>query len=314
MNKGCRAADPKRNNMENVADVHVKDIIGWEQHAHAYRQDLVIVDLKGGGAEKTHFRNDGRIRFESLSFFLSRQGTIDININDTDYHFETQVLLDVSEVHIVRDIRLSPDFQGYHILMSKDFEMETMRGFKPVSASKLIERYRNPVELIEKGEGELLAAIVEQLKTNISRSSHRFQAEMIRLELRRFFVESLNIILSRDQKQEEPSRLSREEIIVQFIHLLTKHCKEEHDVAFYASQLCIDARYLSRILKHFDGRSANRWIDEALMKEARLYLHDERLTISQVADILHFSDQSAFGKFFKKHCGMSPLNYRREQY
>lgn len=298
--------------MEDVADVHVKDIINWEQHSHAYRQDLVIVELKGEGAGETHFKNNGRFRFESLSFFLSRQGTIDMNINDIDYHFETQVLLDVSEVHVIRYIRLSPDFRGYHILMSKDFEMETMRGFKPISASKLIERYRNPVELIQKGEGELLATIVEQLKMNINRSGHRFQAEMIRLELRRFFVESLNIILSRDLRQEETSPLSREEIIVQFIHLLTKHCKEEHNVTFYARQLCIDARYLSRILKHFDGRSANRWIGEALMNEAKLYLRDDSLTISQVADILHFSDQSAFGKFFKKHNGLSPLNYQRE--
>lgn len=297
--------------MERVADVHVKDIIAQKTEAVSYRDELVIVDLKGEGTQKTNFRNEGRIRFESLSFFLSCRGTIDININDTDYHFEKQVLLDISEVHVLGDIRLSPDFQGYHILMSKNFEMETMRGFRSIPASKLIERYRYPVELMQEGESELLAAIVEQLKRCICCTGHRFREEMIRLELRKFFVESLNIIMCRDREQLEKARLSREEIVLQFIHLLTIHCKEEHDVAFYAGQLCIDARYLSRILKNFGGVPANGWIDDALMKEAKLYLRDERLTIGQVADILHFSDQSAFGKFFKKHGGMSPLNYRR---
>lgn len=304
-------ADIKRKFMEGVSDVHVKDIIARKQGGTCYGDELIIVDLRGEGEQQTNFRNEGRIRFESLSFILSCRGCIDMNINDTDYHFEKQVLLDISEVHVLQNIRLSPDFQGYHILMSKNFEMETMRGFRSISASKVIERYRYSVELMQEGEGELLSAIVEQLKRYICSTGHRFLEEMIRLELRKFFVESLNIIMYRDWEQLEKPRLSREEIVLQFIHLLTIHCKEQHDVAFYARELCIDARYLSRILKNFGGVPANSWIDDALMKEARLYLRDEHLTIGQVADVLHFFDQSAFGKFFKKHGGLSPLNYRR---
>lgn len=302
-----------KDRMKEVKDIHVKDIIAWETEAASYGEELVILDLNGRMPEKAGFSPDRQIRFESLSFLLSRRGTIDININQTDYHFATPVLMDISEVHVIRDIRLSPDFEGYHLLMSRNFEMETMRGFKPISVSRLIERFRYPVELMQEGESELLTGIVEQLKRYIRTTGHLFRGEMIRLEVRRFFVESLNIILCREKMPGEKPRLSREEIIVQFIFLLTLHCKEEHEVAFYARQLCIDARYLSRILKSFDGRPANDWIDEALMKEARLYLRDEQLTIGQIADILHFSDQSAFGKFFKKHSGMSPLNYRRQQ-
>lgn len=297
--------------MEKVTDVHVKDVIARQPEAASYGEELIIVDLQGDGSQKPGFRNDGPIRIESLSFILSCQGTIDININDTNYHFEKQVLLDISEVHVLGDIRLSSDFRGYHILMSKNFEIETMRGFKRLPTLKLIERFRYPVEMMQEGQGELLAAIVEQLKKYISCTGHRFREDMIRLELRKFLIESLNIIMSHDQQEVEKPRLSREEIIVQFIHLLTVNCKEEHDVAFYARQLCIDARYLSRILKNFGGMPANGWIDDALMKEAKLYLRDEHLTIAEVADVLHFSDQSAFGKFFKKHSGMSPLNYRR---
>ena len=32
-----------------------------------------------------------------------------------------------------------------------------------------------------------------------------------------------------------------------------------------------------------------------------------------IADKLHFSDQSAFGKFFKSNAGMSPQKYRTER-
>ena len=40
-------------------------------------------------------------------------------------------------------------------------------------------------------------------------------------------------------------------------------------------------------------------------------LRDPELTIQQGAEALSFSDQSSFGKFFKKHTGLSPLKYRQ---
>ena len=40
-------------------------------------------------------------------------------------------------------------------------------------------------------------------------------------------------------------------------------------------------------------------------------LRDPELTIQQVAEQMSFSDQSSFGKFFKKHTGVSPLKYRQ---
>ena len=43
-------------------------------------------------------------------------------------------------------------------------------------------------------------------------------------------------------------------------------------------------------------------------------LQNDNMLIQQVADVLHFSDQAAFSKFFKKYIGMSPVEYRKEYY
>jgi AraC-like DNA-binding protein len=47
------------------------------------------------------------------------------------------------------------------------------------------------------------------------------------------------------------------------------------------------------------------------MTEAKILLRNPSLSIQQIADQLNFSDQSSFGKFFKKHHRMSPLEYRK---
>ena len=61
----------------------------------------------------------------------------------------------------------------------------------------------------------------------------------------------------------------------------------------------------------YTSKSANKWIDDALIVEAKILLKAPQATVQQVADMLHFSDQSTFGKFFKKHMGISPMEYRK---
>ena len=39
---------------------------------------------------------------------------------------------------------------------------------------------------------------------------------------------------------------------------------------------------------------------------------NKRLQRLEVAEMLHFADQSAFGKFFKRQCGVSPMQYKKE--
>lgn len=39
---------------------------------------------------------------------------------------------------------------------------------------------------------------------------------------------------------------------------------------------------------------------------------NKRLQRLEEAEMLHFADQSAFGKFFKRQCGVSPMQYKKE--
>jgi AraC family transcriptional activator of pobA len=40
-------------------------------------------------------------------------------------------------------------------------------------------------------------------------------------------------------------------------------------------------------------------------------LQNPGLTVGQIADTLHFADQSTFGRFFRNNTGVSPAGYRQ---
>jgi len=102
----------------------------------------------------------------------------------------------------------------------------------------------------------------------------------------------------------------KEELTGTFLDLLAKHFKKERSVQFYAEALFITPRHLSQVVKDVTGQTAGEIIDEAVIREAKMLLPAQDATVAQVADILGFSDQSFFGKYFKKHTGITPSAYR----
>lgn len=100
------------------------------------------------------------------------------------------------------------------------------------------------------------------------------------------------------------------ELFHRFAALVHEFCAQEREVAFYADRLCISTRYLSTIVRCVAHTSAKEFIDRAVMLEIRMLLRSTDLSVQEIAYRLKFPDQSYLGRFFKKHAGESPTEYR----
>lgn len=109
----------------------------------------------------------------------------------------------------------------------------------------------------------------------------------------------------------KPASKTRENAILsQFKRLLAKNFIQKRQVSFYAGKLHLTPKYFSTLIKQVSGKTAGEWINEMLLLEAKVRLQNPELTIAQIAYGLNFSDPSHFGKFFKKHTGKSPIQFR----
>ena len=97
-----------------------------------------------------------------------------------------------------------------------------------------------------------------------------------------------------------------------FRKLLAENYRKEHELQFYADSLHISQTYLSRVIRQISGKTVNNYIAEALYTDARRLLVFTDLTVKEIAEQLGFSDQSSFGKFFKKKSETSHANFRDE--
>jgi AraC-like DNA-binding protein len=160
---------------------------------------------------------------------------------------------------------------------------------------------------------QCLSDIIERIIKIQGDTSHTFRSYIVRNEVSNLVLEIMNFKLKKNKNQTMFIKSEyKEEIALKFIPLVLQNCKEHHEVSFYAEKMCMTAGNLSRIMKAFSGKTAVRWINDVLVTEAQILLRKPNSTVQQVADELNFGDQSSFGKFFRKHTGMTPRKYKKK--
>lgn len=107
-----------------------------------------------------------------------------------------------------------------------------------------------------------------------------------------------------------PSSLQPHNLYNRFMSLLSDNYSTSHSVAYYAKQLSISTRYLSHITNTVSGSSPKQVIDSYLLQKGEQLLASTTLTIQQVSDLLGFSSQATFAKFFQAKKNLTPTAYR----
>ena len=94
--------------------------------------------------------------------------------------------------------------------------------------------------------------------------------------------------------------------------LIQDHIDTSITLKELSKNLDINPAYLSReFSKHFGNLSFGEYIRRQRIEKAIEYLNTSRYTLTQVAYLTGFSDQSHFTRIFKKHTGQSPSEYRK---
>ena len=119
-----------------------------------------------------------------------------------------------------------------------------------------------------------------------------------------------NIIGQENASQRDVKASRADEIVSRFLRCVQKNYREHRDLGFYADQLGLSLKYMSHVIYEKTGRHPSRWIKDYVILEAKTMLRSGRYTVQQVAEELHFPNQSFFGKYFKEAVGVSPKKWK----
>jgi len=250
-------------------------------------------------------------RSDYFCIFLVQEGDIRFRLYDESYEVSKGdiVFCPMSETFWVE--KISEDYKSKYIFFSMDFISQAGFNYKSNHVMKSLSS--DPTHII-RNEPDLYRKMhfhLDELKAlnNTEKDDYYFN-EMIWHHFSLVIYEIDNYF----KKIEKPHQvtLREDELTTSFFTLVQEHFKEEHNVQFYADKLFISRKYLTKVINKTMFKSPRDIIHQVLAVEARLLLKNPNLNVGEVAAQLKFSDQASFSKFFKKHVGKSPLEYRKD--
>jgi AraC-type DNA-binding domain-containing proteins len=250
-------------------------------------------------------------RFDMLTFALCTSGFCKIKVNMKEYEMSPRSLIVIFPNQYIQLDEMNGDCRGEVIFTSLDVVKEFSVMVNNMASLFLYVR-KNPCVMLSEERYEMIESYVDLIFRKSDRMENMFASEIMRNLLLALFCEVCNIF-GHEVILSQKVKTRNEEIYEHFMLLVSENYKKEHFVKFYADKMHITQRYLSTVIKDFSKSSPSDWIDQYVLTEAKILLNDSGKTVQQISNELNFKNQSFFGKYFRKHTGMTPLQYRKKQ-
>lgn len=277
-----------------------------------YIDDYIFAcEIEGG--DHISYSKPRRPKYHLVILVL--EGVLRIIINGKEYSFGKNTYVNLPVWADIYEIEYASDFKALVTATDKTVIEDIFRNRNPFPPDfRLRMEHSFGGEIFSEKDVQTLKADVRNLILSLNNKEHYF-AEELNYSYFYILLTDMADMMWRRYGKGEPSHnidMKRSEsILKEFFSLLQKHIKEETELDFYAEQLCVSKKYLSMIVKEKTRVPAGKVISALRAELAAEMLRDPDLSIQQIALRLSFSDQSSFGKFFRKHAGISPLKYRQ---
>lgn len=248
-------------------------------------------------------------KFDFFLFINHTSGGVKFKLDMEEYEVETGGnIITCTPGQIISLESFTPDFDADVMILSRQF-MESLlvylKGTIPVRFGMM----RQVVFKNNEQEMQMQKVFVQAVQHALKQTDNPFRLQMVQHVMMAIFYAS-----DKPQSISNKSdviRTNADQLTKQFLELVKENFRKERQLKFYADELCITPRYLSRVVKECSGSSAADWIERYVVLEARALLKSTNMNIQQISDSLNFPSQTFFGKYFKRRVGMSPKEYRR---
>lgn len=95
-----------------------------------------------------------------------------------------------------------------------------------------------------------------------------------------------------------------------FVQMVNEGNIFHRNVQEYADRLFITTNYLNKIVRRTLGVSSKQYIQNKVIQESKRLLTYTTLSVAEIAAKLNFETASYFIRFFRKHIGSTPRDYR----
>jgi len=260
-------------------------------------------------SERQNYLNRPFQYVSTMSLLVCLRGEAKVNIGLQPYELHENDSLFVKSGVICEMTFMSDDALFFSIILDESFYYPI---FSHMDLSVLQRALiRQPICNLGKDRAEECLAAYRQLKKRLLDE----QKDVLHHDILKGYLQVLLFNVYAVYLQQDllavvkPSR--QQELFNRFMELLQRDYRTDRNIKHYADKLCVTPAYLSRVVLAQSGLTASEHIDNFIISEAKQLIRSRKYTILQVSEMLNFTCQSFFGRYFKKHTGYTPLSFQQ---
>lgn len=242
-----------------------------------------------------------RLDFFALLIVTEGTGTHQVDLKKYALRKGSVVKIAKNQVHAFQD---DLNYQGYLVVFTEEFVLKYFSRSSIEFLSHLY-NYHLSLPLVEKSSynESFLFDSLAALKSENQYAQMDILAKLLELYLLRLD----------QQTQGAFTRIIKNEfhqIFTNFKNLVEKNYTETRNVKDYADWLHISPKHLNHVVREVTLNTAKTFIDQYVILEIKRSILSTDNSLKDVAFSTGFEEVTNFTKFFKKHTGLSPKEFK----
>ncbi len=242
-------------------------------------------------------------------FFLCRQGWVKLSLDDNIFLVtagDLYIYPPFSQTYIKE---VSEDMLG--VIGSADFELVLSTISSVSNAQQHIDIRSRPCVTLSNGQRQRIEELLNIVTQHLDEGKSHFKEHILSALSQTICLEILDAYMSGASIVPTiPGR--KDKILHQFLQNLFRNSRRHRDVRYYAQLQNLSPRHFSTVIRETSGRTPTEWINLSVIGEAKRMLVCREISIKEIATEFNFSEQSLFGRYFKRVAGISPQKFRKQ--
>lgn len=243
-----------------------------------------------------------------LAHALCTAGEASFMFNGKSFSLTAGDLMIVRKGKLIEDFSPSADFRTRVIYIHTSL-VDAATPITNYGMKGSVALFLNPVMHLTGFQYELCMKDFDAVEFRHNTTCYRFYEEGVRCAVQLMILDFFDFHAR--LYGESSVSTQNANIIGRFFELLESGAyRHNREVSYYASELCVTAKYLSEVCKKVSGHSANFWINRFTSIDISRRLRDRSLSFVQIADMFNFSSPAYFSRYVQHNLGKNPTDYR----
>ena len=249
--------------------------------------------------------------FHVMFFIKKGTGTYIVDFKEYEFKANSIVLLSKDQLHYFN--QLDPaSTEIYSITFKPEFiyrnesDLEYLLQFDPTSHLEGLQKLDIPEEKV--------SYFFEMLK----KMEDIYNSEDSNYQSKAFYHQLCLLLIDCEMLQKKP-KITEQQVFdeprknsLAFSQMVELHFKKEFKVDFYSDGLNIPLKTLSKITREYYNLAPKAFINQRRILEIKRQLRGSSKSSKAIAYELNFDEPTNMFKFFRKHVGLSPNEFRKQ--